>query len=173
MWTHGNSLRVETPESLESVFHVGWGTQLHFNSGQSSWLHITVPTPTILSGVRTELSRVFLLFTVDEGNGYIKQVHLYDGPFQTDDFGDDLFLQGEHWLAIDKANTFVLKRPHVVAFGVGISFFFQAAKLTDKGSGDSPLMLQIAGARAEFFDDPIGKLPPAKGGFGQVARHVK
>lgn len=126
MWTHGNSLFVETPANLQSINHFGWGTDLFFTPGKDSWLHIPVPTAVIVNGVRAQLFRFFAFFLVKDGDGIITDVHLYDGPFRIQMFGN-LALSGDHSQALDGANTFVLPQPHSVAFGIGISIHFQAA----------------------------------------------
>lgn len=58
-WVHGNALTVENPENLNRVGHFGWGADMQVKPGKSSWFHIALPTPVILSDARSNLNRVF------------------------------------------------------------------------------------------------------------------
>src|SRR5262245_53720565 len=80
-WVHGTALRVETPENLDRVGYFGWGADMQITSGKSSWFHVPLPTPVIASDVRSNLQRVFIMFTTDD-LGAIRAVHVYDGPFK-------------------------------------------------------------------------------------------
>ncbi len=128
-WVHGNALTVETPEHLAHVGHFGWGADM-----------------AILNDVRTNLHRVFLLF--DSVSGSIRNVHVYDGSAKVQEF-NDLFLQGEHRLALDGQNTFNLAHPHTVVWGIGISFYFIASIGFDTTIPPARLILGAAGG--DFF----------------------
>ena len=58
-------------------------------------------------------------------------------------------LTGEHRVSRDAMNTFDLSTPHVVAFGIGISFFFIADIGID--SAIPPSRLIVGSARGDFF----------------------
>jgi hypothetical protein len=143
-WVHGNALTVESPENLSRVGHNGWGADMLIRPGKGSWFHIPLPTPVIVGDVRTQLQRVFLLFKSDTGAGAIRNVHVYDGSSKPQEF-NDLFLAGEHRLGLDGANTFTLSSPHSVAWGIGITFFFQAAIGIDSPIPDAQLIVASAG----------------------------
>jgi hypothetical protein len=141
-WVHGNALTVENPENLNRVGHFGWGADMSVKAGKGSWFHIPLPTPVIVSDVRSTLSRVFLMFETEQGS--IRNVHVYDGSFKVQEF-NDLQSTGEHRTALDGLNTFNLANPHTVAFGIGISFFFVADIGFDSAIPPSRLILATAG----------------------------
>ncbi|MEU1283356.1 DUF6623 family protein [Kitasatospora sp. NPDC005856] len=143
-WIHGNAMAVETPENLSRNGHFGWGADVDIIPGRSSWFHIAVPTPVIVSDVRTSLIKVFVLFSTDPGFGQLRRVHVWDGSAQVQQF-EDLASEGDHRGGLDGQNTFVLSQPHVVAFGIGISFFVVAAIGFDTPIAPSRLILGTAG----------------------------
>jgi hypothetical protein len=126
MWVHGNALTVESPENLDSAGHYGWGADLVIEGGKASWFHIPLPTPVILHDARAQLLRVFILFESEEGKGYIENVHIFDGSSKVQEF-NGLHLEGPHRTHLDSENTFNLSKPHVVRFGIGITFRYLAA----------------------------------------------
>jgi hypothetical protein len=146
-WVHGNALTVETPGNCAAILHKGWGTDLLINSGTETWFHIPISTPVLINDVRAQLVRVFILFETTPGDGFIGNVHVYDGAFNPQQF-NDLNLAGEHRTGLDGANTFTLAQPHTVAFGIGISFRFVAAVGFDSAVG--PFLVRIATAGADF-----------------------
>jgi hypothetical protein len=141
-WVHGNALTVESPENLNRVGHFGWGADMSVKPGQASWFHIALPTPVIVSDVRSSLIRVFLLFESEQGS--IRNVHVYDGSFKIQEL-NDLLSEGEHRLGLDGLNTFDLAQPHSVAFGIGVSFFFIANIGFDSAIPPSRLIVASAG----------------------------
>lgn len=141
-WVHGNALTVESPENLNRVGHFGWGADMSVKPGKESWFHIALPTPVIVSDVRSNLIRVFLMFESELGS--IRNVHVYDGSFKIQEF-NDLMSEGEHRLGLDGMNTFNLAQPHSVAFGIGVSFFFIASIGFDSAIPPSRLILASAG----------------------------
>jgi hypothetical protein len=144
-WTHGNALTVESPENLSRVGHFGWGADMAVNPGKGTWFHIPIPTPVVVANVRAQLTRFFLLFETEPGAGEIRHVHIYDGSFKPQEF-NDLSLQGNHREGLDGTNTFTLAAPHSVLWGIGITFFFQAAIGLDSPIPPSRLILGAAGA---------------------------
>jgi hypothetical protein len=110
--------------------------------GKSSWFHVPLPTPVILDGNRSSLIRVFLMFETEQGS--IRNVHVYDGSSKVQEF-NDLFLQGEHRINLDGANTFTLSQPHSVIFGIGVSLFFVADIGFDSNIPPPRLILGSAG----------------------------
>ena len=141
-WIHGNGLTVESPENLNRIGHFGWGADMSVKPGKSSWFHISLPTPVIVSDVRSQLQRVFLLF--DAQGGSIRNVHVYDGSSVIHEVNNILF-EGEHRLQLDAKNTFNLPNPHTVVWGIGISFVFTAAIGFDSAIPPSRLILGAAG----------------------------
>jgi len=144
-WVHGNTLTVESPENLARVGHFGWGVDMETISFKETWIHIPLPTPVIVADRRTNLLRVFLLFSSDGGR--IKNVHVYDGSSIIQEF-NDLFLEGEHLGALNIQNTFNLAHPHTVVWGVGISFFYAGGGGFEGGHGGH---LIVGAAGGDFF----------------------
>ncbi|GAB3042551.1 hypothetical protein [Spirosoma pulveris] len=58
-------------------------------------------------------------------------------------------LTGEHRVSLDARNTFDLSIPHVVAFGIGISFLFMADIGFDSAIPTSRFIVGSAGG--DFF----------------------
>jgi hypothetical protein len=83
-WVHGNAVTVENPGSLDRVGHFGWGGDMAIKPGQSSWFHVPLPTPVIVSDVRSKLIRVFVMFKADSCS--IRNVHVYDGSSKVQEF---------------------------------------------------------------------------------------
>jgi hypothetical protein len=73
-------------------------------------------------------------------------VHVYDGSAKVQKF-NELHLESEHRLALDRQNTFNLSAPHTVVWGMGISFV--AAIGFDSRMPDAPLI--VASAGGDFF----------------------
>ena len=146
-WVHGNALTVESPENLARVGHYGWGADMLIHPGKGSWFHVPLPTPVIVNNARTALERVFILFKSEWGS--IRNVHVYDGSSKPQEF-NDLVLQGEHRLSLDPQNTFVLEKPHKVAWGIGISFYFAAD--VDIDTPLPPARLIVGAAGGEFYE---------------------
>ena len=141
-WVHGNAITVENPENLERLGHYGWGGDMQVKHGKSCWFHVALPTPVILSDVRTKLVRVFLMFETEQGS--IRGVHVYDGSAKVHEF-NGLMSSGEHRINLDGLNTFNLPAPHTVAFGIGVSFLYIAGIGFDSGIPPSRLILGSAG----------------------------
>jgi hypothetical protein len=143
-WAHGNALTVENPESLAEIRHMGWGTDMRVRPGQGSWFHIPVPTPVIVNDVRAKLARVFVMFDSEPGQGRIRNVHVFDGPNRIAEF-NDLSLSGHHSGGLDGSNQFDLPTPHEVLWGIGVTFFFQAAVGIDSAIPPPPLLVASGG----------------------------
>jgi len=122
-WIHGNAVTVESPENFTRVGHYGWGGDMQFVPGKSSWLHIPLPTPVIVDDVRTTVQRLFVTFMADSCQ--IRQLHVYDGSSKVQEF-DNLDNTGEHRTGLDAMNTFDLAQPHQVLWGMGLTFFVVA-----------------------------------------------
>ncbi|HEV7785077.1 MAG TPA: DUF6623 family protein [Thermoanaerobaculia bacterium] len=144
-WVHGNAVTVESPENLAREGHYGWGADMLIHPGKSSWFHIPLPSPVIVNDARTSLHRVFLMFKSERGS--IHSVHVYDGSSKPQEL-NNLLLQGEHRLALDAENTFMLEKPHTVVWGIGISFYFVAEIGFDNSI--PPARLIVAAAGGEF-----------------------
>jgi hypothetical protein len=145
-WTHGNAVRVETPENFKSIQPMGWGTDLEFIPGRSSWLHIPIPTPVIVEDARARAHRFFLLFNSNNA-ATLHDVHIFDGPSRIDARNFLGTRWGQHGFSVDITNTFELPDPHSVSWGMSISFRFKGLS-----SGELPVRptLSVIAAGADF-----------------------
>ena len=128
-WAHGNAVTVENPENFKSIRHMGWGTDLEFIPDRESWLHIPIPTPVIVDGVRATVRSFYLLFESD--SAFLRQVHIFDGPSRIHEFHLSATPWGKHAGGIDKDNTFTLPKAHSVRWGMSISFRVTASDSID------------------------------------------
>jgi len=142
MWTHGNSIVVETPASFSSILRAGFGTDMMITAGQQAWTHAAIPTPAILRGKRPKLLRVIILFKTSSAR--LKEIHLFDSnnrihEKQTSQ-GGSLLVQGDF-------NTFALPSPREISFALGISM-----RWTHEIAGASaqPQQVFIAAVGADF-----------------------
>jgi len=84
MWTHGNAVIPETPELLDKITHLGFGTQVQLRRDTDQWFHVPMPSPVILGGVRPKLQRVIILGRSSISD-YIRRVHIFDGSTRVQD----------------------------------------------------------------------------------------
>ena len=122
-WIHGNAVQVENPENLQRMGHFGWGADMDFIDSTGTWLHVPLPTPVIVGGVRTTIDTIFLMFKSEHCQ--IQQIHVYDGASKVGGVNQAL-LTGDHLTGLDGWNTHHIV-PHTVLWGMGISFFVQAS----------------------------------------------
>jgi hypothetical protein len=161
MWVHGNSIVTEYPENILALEYRGWGPEFRLKGGTTSWFHLAIPTPLILENHRTQLVRIFLCFNTPERDGYISEVHVYDGAERVQVF-ENLFLAGDRRASlIDEQNTFALPRPRLLYRGLGLSFLYQASLST--GEPGTPSYLSLAAAGGDFIveqQSPLHEAPP-------------
>jgi hypothetical protein len=144
MWVQGNALTVENLSAVANTVHIGWGTVVYGNFGKSSWFHIPIPSPVIINNQRPFLTRVFLMFNIGPGMGYISNVHLYDGAYNFKQF-NQLYLTGDHRTYLDGANTFILDVSQTIYLALGISFAFQFSSCIDGGCSAPWFTISSAG----------------------------
>ena len=128
MWMHGTALAVESPEHLASNGRFGWGGDLQVQPGQSTWMHIQVPTPVLVGGVQARLLRASFLF--ETFGGRFDELHVFDA-------------------GVDSANRFDLATPHTVFFGVGLSAHFTASIGIDSPIPPTRVIVSAAGGDFE------------------------
>ncbi len=119
LWTHGNALVIESKAVLAEQLNHGYGADMTLHASAASWFHIPIPSPPQDSTTAVWLSRVFLLYDIDQA--FLTNVHIYDGKKKIAEF-NNLQLGAYHGNAVDAQNTFTLPTPHAVQTGIGISF---------------------------------------------------
>lgn len=117
MWTHGNAVIAETPDRLNELTRLGFGTQVQCKLGSENWFHVPMPTPVFLNGVRPFLHRLIILGR-SEVSDCIEDVHVFDGPdrrleLRTLICGDQLQLTD--------FNVLEMRGPFQIFKGLGIS----------------------------------------------------
>ena len=147
MWIHGNAVVAEHPKNLLALDRKGWGTEFKLQRGTKSWFHVAIPTPVIMNNQRPQLVRAFLFFNTPEEDGYISEVHLYDGATKLQVF-ENLALGGDCRTLMGGHNTFALPSPRTLYSGLGISFLYQAPLRPDEPL--RPSYLSIAAAGGDF-----------------------
>jgi len=103
------------------------------------WFHFSIPTPVIVSGVRSTLHKAFVMWATG-ANAQMIALHLWDGPnrFYTHNFD---FISGaaNHSTDLTENKTmFTLSTPHSMSFGLGVSVgvaFQQDSEVTFFGAG--------------------------------------
>ncbi|MGH8992873.1 MAG: DUF6623 family protein [Acidimicrobiia bacterium] len=138
MWIHGVSAVVEHPVEGMNVRHAGNGMILQQPAGSWNWVHITVPTPTIIDG-DAEVAATRIAFTADVNeNARIKDVHVYMG-------GQHISADSVDWSGTRLRRDSFLGEPFFDPFRDGI-----AARAAPRiRHADGPLTLCL---RVEFLD---------------------
>jgi hypothetical protein len=144
IWIHGNAVVAEHPENLLALDRRGWGTEFKLQRGTRSWFHITIPTLVIINDQRLQLVRAFLFFNTPASDGYISEVHLYDGPKKLEVF-ENLSLAGDCRTLMSGYNTFGLPSPRILYCGLGCSFLYHASSCSDEPCPPSYLSIAAAG----------------------------
>lgn len=115
MWTHGNSLQIETPKNFVSATRYGFYTALVGHAGTSSWVHFQIPTPLIVNDVRLKASSVLLSFKTSASGAQVRAVHVYDGDQKIASF-ENLSLSGNAGMV-----RFTLSNAPLIYEGLNIS----------------------------------------------------
>ena len=93
-WAHGSSMQLEYPNRVTSVRHTGTFARVEGSPGQNTWVHLPVPTPTVVNGSSVRVSAVLLSFRA-RANARVHEIIVYDGDRRVaEHMGLDL--QGDH-----------------------------------------------------------------------------
>ncbi len=77
-WVHGSSMQIEYPYRITSVRHTGPFVRIEGAAGQNTWVHLPVPTPTVLDGNKMRVGTALLSFRA-RANAKVNEVIVYDG----------------------------------------------------------------------------------------------
>jgi hypothetical protein len=147
MWSHGNSVIVETPENLASDRRFGFGADMQIKVGKDCWIHASMPTPVILGGRRPKLVRVLILFTTGKpGGAGLKELHIFDGNNRIHVHSQTA--AGEH-LTLSDANIFALPSLQL-SFALGISMRWQHSLFFPANAPSQQIFIAALGADYEF-----------------------
>jgi hypothetical protein len=138
-WVHGNTVTIETPQSVRTLTPQGRGSSIDLHPGAATWLHIAIPTPVIVGDVRVRAQKFFLLLST-ASDVKVTEVHIWDGLRRIHE--ETTTLWGNH-SAISTINTFVPPGRHFAQLGTSISFL---ARATDANHGGHSFTVFSAGA---------------------------
>lgn len=79
MWTHGNSMQIEFPDRLTSVWRAGFYIRVESEADQDNWFHFAIPTTVLVDDVRMRAESVMIRFRTGASSGKVTAVHVYDG----------------------------------------------------------------------------------------------
>ena len=129
-WVHGSAMQVEYLARITSVRH----------TGQNTWVHFPIPTPTFQNGSKTTAKSALLSFRT-RSHATVNEIIVYDGEKRIAEHMD-IDLQGDHL-----NGKFDIPGNPEITFGlnitVGVTF--------DQGAPDTRSMqIEIIGAGIEF-----------------------
>ncbi|HAP00153.1 MAG TPA: hypothetical protein DCQ83_08935 [Fibrobacteres bacterium] len=142
---HGNVTMPEYPDRIDETSRKGWGATFWGKESTTNWFHIPFSAPALLDGSKPLFSRAFLFFH-NTSRSPVIAVHLYDGPKLLRAF-DNLALFGDHVAGATQANTFNLKKPVELHYGLGISVNVSFPRDTGE---KPPRWILFTSALAEF-----------------------
>lgn len=149
-WVHGNAAQLQLPSDLKSPAVTNGGFTVKVSPAKSGWIHMPLPTPTVVDDIRAELTAIHLNFSIDNPNAYIQQVVVYDGGASVATLPDAPY-GGE------SALTLGLPAAHSVKSGIGLSIEYEFLWDT-KEFGKPPtnefatLTIHSAGADYKYVD---------------------
>ena len=80
-WVHGSSMQVEYPNRITSVRHTGPFVRIEGSAGQNTWVHLPVPTPTVVNGANMRVGAALVSFRT-RANAKVHEVIVYDGELR-------------------------------------------------------------------------------------------
>lgn len=149
---HGNVVQPEFPERLRPRPSNGsFGDRAGFGAffygfNTSNWFHFPMPTSMLLSDAQPRLARVFVFYATND-LAVITNLHIYDGKIRIKAF-DVMAFSGDHSAAVDDQNSWLIRPPLGVRFGLGLSLQVQFLGLDPANAGNGEI--QFASAGAEF-----------------------
>ena len=144
-WVHGSSMQVEYPESrTTSVRHAGPFGRIEGTKGQNTWVHLPVPTPTVVNGTKTRVGAALISFRT-RSHVKVVEVIVYDGDKRIAEHLD-MNLKSENFSKVD-ARFEVSDTPEVnqgLNIVVGVVFGDDAPDVRS-------LQIEILGGGIEFL----------------------
>jgi hypothetical protein len=118
MWTHGYAWQADSFRPGYGYAY-GEGAIYYAPPNSSVWFLFSVPSPAVLMGKQTLLTRVYVLYDTFPW-ATVSTVNVYDGGYVVQQY-EQLSGTGEHAWELQDDNTFVLDKPHEMWYGVGIA----------------------------------------------------
>jgi hypothetical protein len=128
-WVHGTSVQAERQGYFLNVWRPGFGALFisHNAPSQGEWFHFAIPTPVLISGVRSHLTKALLRYSSVLG-AKITAVHLYDAEAKFVSL-DNLSLSS----TADALASWPVQPPHEMKYGLGISVHVDFGSPTAQG----------------------------------------
>lgn len=148
IWVDGTNVRAQNEGYF--ITHQMTGRAARFSGHtaigtQGEWFQWSMPTPVIIDGVRATVNKIFVMYQT-LGTAKIKAVHLYDGAVRFESF-DNISYCGDHFENIDNFNAWVIKKPHSMLYGLGISVLVDFGPTSKIGVPE----IQFFTAGADFY----------------------
>ena len=140
-WVHGSSMQLEYPNRITSVRHTGPFARIEGSAGQNTWVHLPVPTPTVVNGNNMRVGAALVSFRT-RANATVNEVIVYDGERRIAEH-TGLDLQDDH---LD-ARFDVPGNP---AAGQGINITL-GVSFADSAPDVRSMQIEIIGAGIEFL----------------------
>ena len=140
-WVHGSSMQIEYPNRITSVRHTGPFVRIEGAAGQNTWVHLPVPTPTVVDGNKMRVGAALVSFRA-RANAKVNEVIVYDGERRIAEHMD-LDLRDDH---LD-ARFDVPGNPEAsqgINITLGVSF-------SDSAPDVRSMQIEIIGAGVEFL----------------------
>jgi hypothetical protein len=140
-WVHGSSMQIEYPDRVTSVRHTGPFVRIEGATGQNTWVHLPVPTPTVVDGSPMRVGAGLVSFRTRD-RATVHEVIVYDGEKRIAEH-TGLGLQGDHL----EARFDVPGNPEAgqgINITLGVSF-------ADSSPDVRSMQIEIIGAGIEFL----------------------
>lgn len=132
-WTHGVNTIVQFPERAKSISHSGLGIEIKQQGSpqDTNWLHVPIPSPTILDSKKVSVNRVRIRGSADQDAIVEEFQVLVDGVSKSTSAG--LNITGRNFDHAFNAGDFMLEGGLVVSFRV--KFLGALGTVTIRGVG--------------------------------------
>ena len=140
-WVHGSSMRIEYPNRVTAVRHTGPFVRIEGMAGQNTWVHLPVPTPTVVDGASMRVGAALVSFRT-RANAKVHEVIVYDGERRI----------SEH-MGLDLRDSHLEGRfevPDNPEAGQGINITLGVA-FDDSAPDARSMQIEIIGAGIEFW----------------------
>ncbi len=77
-WVHGSSMQIEYLNRVTAVRHTGPFVRIEGAAGQNTWVHLPVPTPTVVDGSNMKVGAALVSFRT-RAKAQVHEVIVYDG----------------------------------------------------------------------------------------------
>ena len=140
-WVHGSSMQIEYPNRVTSVRHTGPFVRIEGSVGQNTWVHLPIPTPTVVDGASMRVGAALVSFRTRD-NATVHEVIVYDGEKRIAEH-TDLNLQNDQLGA-----RFDVPDTPLAGQGINITL---GVSFADNAPDARSLQIEIIGAGIEFL----------------------